>query len=101
MAVHVGKTWARALHVTPLGLTPKEGGSYDYSCLVPSALKDDPTKGGLLCATPTPAPLRLRALIVGSWARRWSHNSVRGECARNPAPKDCWLALFSRFPLDF
>ena len=56
VAVHVGKTWARELHVTPLGLTPKEGGSYDYSCLVPSALKDDPTKGGLLCAPPNACP---------------------------------------------
>ena len=26
-----GKTWTRELHVTPLGLSPQEGGSYDYS----------------------------------------------------------------------
>eukprot|EP01051_Picozoa_sp_SAG22_P009423 SAG22_NODE_787_length_7239_cov_4.418487_2_plen_88_part_00 len=76
---HQGKTWPGALHITPLGLTPQQGGSYDYSCLVPSAMKDDPTQGGLL----------------------WSHHSAGGECSKNPAPNSCWLALFTRFPLDF
>ena len=78
-SLDMGKTWTRELHVTPPGLTPHEGGSYDYSCLVPSPLKDDATMGGLL----------------------WSHNSAQGRCAKNPAPPHCWLALFSRFPLDF
>jgi hypothetical protein len=30
-SLDMGKTWTRELHVTPLGLTPQEGGSYDYS----------------------------------------------------------------------
>lgn len=47
--------------------------------LVPSPLKDDVSMGGLL----------------------WSHRSVQGRCAKIPAPPHCWLALFSRFPLDF
>ena len=75
----LGKSWSSALHVTPLGLPSNEGGSYDYSCLVPDPMRDDPASGGLL----------------------WSHLSVDGVCQRNPAPQDCWLTLFSRFPLNF
>eukprot|EP00729_Bicosta_minor_P003294 gene3294-28039_t len=75
----MGETWSSTLHVTHPGATIDQGGSYDYSCLVPTAMKDDPTKGGLL----------------------WSHRSNDGRCNTNPAPKGCWLALFSRFPLDF
>lgn len=47
-SVDHGKTWSSELHVTPMGLTPTKGGSYDYSCLLPEPLKDDPTQGGLL-----------------------------------------------------
>ena len=74
-----GKSWSSELHVTPLGLGQKDGGSYDYSCLVQTALTDDKNTGGLL----------------------WSHLKTDGRCDRNPAPNDCWLTLFSRFPLDF
>lgn len=74
-----GKSWSSELHVTPLGLPPNKGGSYDYSCLVPDAIHDDPSQGGLL----------------------WSHLDVGDRCDRNPAPTSCWLTLFSRFPLDF
>lgn len=52
-----GKTWSSALHVTPLGVPNRDGGSYDYSCLVPTPMADDPSQGGLL----------------------WSHDSVSGE----------------------
>eukprot|EP01043_Picozoa_sp_COSAG02_P048276 COSAG02_NODE_4728_length_5045_cov_9.058835_5_plen_88_part_00 len=47
--------------------------------LVPSPLKDDTSMGGLL----------------------WSHNSVQGKCGEKIQPPHCWVALFSRFPLDF
>jgi hypothetical protein len=77
MVLHAA-AWAKELHITPDGVSAKEGGSYDYSCLLPSALQDDTSQGGLL----------------------WSHHSAGGACARNPAPQDCWLALFTRFPLD-
>ena len=59
-----GLTWSRQLEITPLaesvqdgeemgggeqdGEWPGRGGSYDYSCLVPDAMRDDPSVGGLL-----------------------------------------------------
>jgi len=73
-----GHTWTSKLAVTPEGLATQDGGSFDYSCLLPTPLKADPSQGGLL----------------------WSHDSAGGACAVNPAPLDCWLILFSRFPLD-
>lgn len=80
-SIDMGKTWSRELHITPLGRSAAKGGSYDYSCLVQTPLHDDKTNrtGGLL----------------------WSHHSAGGRCSRNPAPQDCWLGLFTRFPLDF
>jgi hypothetical protein len=44
----MGKTWSSSLHVTPVRLAAKDGGSFDYSCLVQSPLNDDSSTGGLL-----------------------------------------------------
>lgn len=74
-----GKTWPRTLHITPEGLEAHRGGSYDYSVLVPGALNDDRTQGGLL----------------------WSHLASDGRCSKLPVPAQCWLGLFTRFPLEF
>ena len=74
-SVDRGLTWSRQLEITPYaesvqdgekvrggewvqggeevvrgkgGEWPGRGGSYDYSCLVPDAMRDDPSVGGLL-----------------------------------------------------
>lgn len=78
-SLDMGKTWPYTLQVTPVGLSILEGGSYDYSCLVPDPLSDDKSKGGLL----------------------WSHLKVGERCGHNPAPAACWKVLFTRFDLNF
>eukprot|EP00035_Acanthoeca_spectabilis_P028159 m.469430 g.469430 ORF g.469430 m.469430 type:complete len:494 (+) comp28558_c0_seq1:69-1550(+) len=58
-SLDMGKSWARELHITPVGMSPAQGGSFDYSCLVPAPLNDDRSLGGLL----------------------WSHNTQDGWLA--------------------
>lgn len=77
----MGKSWSRSLPVTPEHLQAEDGGSYDYSCLLPDPLNDDPTQGGLL------------------WSHRsFSEKGCTVSVGENP---HCWLVLFSRFPLEF
>ena len=62
-SVDQGHTWSRQLEITPMGASvqdgewsgaeqdgewPGGGASYDYSCLVPDPMRDDPSVGGLL-----------------------------------------------------
>merc|ERR1712194_943568 len=75
----MGKSWSRSLPITPEHLQFEDGGSYDYSCLLPDPLNDDPTQGGLL----------------------WSHRSFSEKGCTDSVDPHCWLALFSRFPLEF
>ena len=74
-----GRTWNASLHVTPVGMSAVDGGSFDYCALVPGALGDDRSMGGLL----------------------WAHQLPGAVCNRNPPPRGCYHVLFTRFPLNF
>jgi hypothetical protein len=74
-----GRSWSSSLHVTPLNLSAVDGGSFDYSHLLRTPLKDNASEGALL----------------------WAHQLPGVACNRNPAPPGCYHILFSRFPLDF
>ena len=78
-AGRAGKTWTSALHITPLGVSAVDGGSFDYSALAQEPMMDDPSVGGLL----------------------WAHQRPGAACNTNPPPAGCFEILFTRFALDF
>lgn len=71
-----GKSWSSRLEITPKGV------SYDYSCLNPEPMKDDPSQGGLL------------------WSHDGAIKSFGGSENSTATAGDGWLMLFSRFPLS-
>ena len=79
LGVCAGKTWTSALHITPLGVSAVDGGSFDYSALAQEPMMDDPSVGGLL----------------------WAHQRPGAACNTNPPPAGCFEILFTRFALDF
>ena len=112
-----GETWDSSLHVTPLGLSNRDGGSlilgsYDYSffiydcsllkmrasillCMLVRKRKTTMYAGSHNCLVPTPMndDKTQGGLLC-------SHSSASAECNENPSPPSCWLTLFSRFPLE-
>ena len=75
-----GATWSSSLVVTPPGVDTANGGSFGYSSILSEPLHDDPAQGAIAFDHHLPGP----------------------RCnAKKPAPHDCGVSLFARFPLGF